>query len=464
MNMQRRTATRVMQRQAAFWLCLMCLVGNPLAQTATISFDLDGFTEISVSSVFNVAVTQGEDFLVEVTIDENEVDSVDVTQTGNRLDISLLPGMVRTIETIEALFTLPVLNSIVLDGVIKATLSGFNQTQCRIDVAGVSQLSGDSLVISDLIASVSGVSELDFSDISPLETASISVIGVSKATLNMNIGSSLTGSVSGIAQLFYYGTNVAVSVETDTPSTLIRLGDTRKGEFSERLYFAQFGNGQGFTSDVVLSNLSSSKTASGKATFLDNNGFPMPVGITADSVSGVPPAIGVLTSQLDQVDFLIPPLGAVTISTDGQGDLAVGSAVVRSDHTLGGIIRFRIPGIGIAGVGSSPPLSRFIVPVRRVGAINTGIAIHNTKGTPVTLTLTLRISGGTISPAGRALPLTEAVAPATIEELAANGHLALFLDELFPDTNTDDFNGTLVVEVTDGQVAATALDRSYPES
>ena len=73
--------------------------------------------------------------------------------------------------------------------------------------------------------------------------------------------------------------------------------------------------------------------------------------------------------------------------------------------------------------------------------------------------LTLREGGGTIAPAtGENLPLGEAVATTTIEDLAANGHLARFLSELFPDANTDDFEGTLVVEVTDGRVAATALE------
>ena len=64
----------------------------------------------------------------------------------------------------------------------------------------------------------------------------------------------------------------------------------------------------------------------------------------------------------------------MTVSTDGQGDVVVGSAVVTPDSTLGGVVRFELPGIGIAGVGASPSLSRFIVPVRREsGGINTGI-------------------------------------------------------------------------------------------
>ena len=369
MHTQRRTAAYTLQTLTLCWLCLMFLGGNSLAQTVTVSFDFDGFTEIFVSelclpctSVFNVAVTQGPDFVVEVTIDEDEVDSLDVTQTGTRLDFTLVQGKNQNIETLEARVTLPVLNNIDLDGVVKATLSGFNQTQLAVDVGNVSQLRGDSLMISDLTASVSGVSELDFGDISPLETASISVSGVSKATLNMNINSSLTGSVSDVSQLFYYGTNVAVSVETDIISSFIRLGDTRPGGFSERLYFAQFGNGQGFTSDTVLTNSSATETISGQVDFFDGDGLPLSMGLTSGEASSV--------------EFEIPALGMTTIRSDGQGETMVGSAVVSSDRRVGGVVRFNISGIGIAGVSASQPLDGFITPVRRqLEGINTGVAI-----------------------------------------------------------------------------------------
>ncbi|MDA2935492.1 hypothetical protein MYX82_14320, partial [Acidobacteria bacterium AH-259-D05] len=53
-------------------------------------------------------------------------------------------------------------------------------------------------------------------------------------------------------------------------------------EAEAKLYFAQFGNGQGLTSDAVLTNPSASSTASGKVDFLDDNGLPLPVGIVAE--------------------------------------------------------------------------------------------------------------------------------------------------------------------------------------
>ena len=50
----------------------------------------------------------------------------------------------------------------------------------------------------------------------------------------------------------------------------------------------------------------------------------------------------------------------------------------------------------------------------------------------------------------------------TIEDFPAGGQLAQFIggggEVLFPDADTDDLEGTLVVGVTGGKVAATALE------
>ena len=201
------------------------VVTNP---TTTVTFNLSNFTEISVPTVFGVTVTQGPDFLVEVTVDEDVVNRVDVTQTGSRLNIALLPGD-SNIQTLQAFVTMPVLNRIDLTGVVNASLNDFNQTQMTINVDGVSRLRGNNaLMISNLTASVSGAaSQLDFSDIRPLGIANINVSGVSRATLNMGIGSTMTGTVTGTSTLFYFGTNVAVNVTTNATSSVIKLGETR---------------------------------------------------------------------------------------------------------------------------------------------------------------------------------------------------------------------------------------------
>ena len=77
------------------------------------------------------------------------------------------------------------------------------------------------------------------------------------------------------------------------------------------------------------------------------------------------------------------PLGSITLSTSGEGELQLGSLAAFSDQTLGATVRFLIPGIGIAGVGASGTFERAIVPVRLQGELNTGLAIRNAEVTPL---------------------------------------------------------------------------------
>jgi hypothetical protein len=205
--------------------------GHNAGDTATLVYGFSGFTEISLPTVFNVMVTQGPEFSVEVIVDEDIASRVDVTQTGSRLNIALLMGN-NNANTLEAFVTMPVLDKIDLTGVVNVMLNDFDQPQMTVNVGGVSRLHGNALSIDSLTATVTGVSQLGFGDIHPIGNANINVSGVSLATLNMDVGSTLTGSVAtgqgtGVSTLFYYGTNVNLNVSNDFTSTVMKLGETR---------------------------------------------------------------------------------------------------------------------------------------------------------------------------------------------------------------------------------------------
>ena len=206
-------------------------LGHAVNATVTLEYDFRDFTEISVPSVFNVIVTQGADHSVEVIVDAEASGRVEVTQIGPRLNIALEMAN-GSIETLDAIVTMPALDLMDLSGVVNATLNNFNQSQMDLRVGGVSQLSGNGLAIDILTADVSGVSRLDLGDIHPIGFAEINVSGVSQATLNMDVGATLTGSVNtgqgtGTSTLYYYGTSVIVNVGTDSLSSIVRLGATK---------------------------------------------------------------------------------------------------------------------------------------------------------------------------------------------------------------------------------------------
>lgn len=200
--------------------------GGALNGTTTVTFDFADFSEIFVSSVFEVLAIQDPEFAVEVTIDADAIGSLKVTQSGAALLLGLQIAD-NNLATLDAVVRLPVLDRVDVSGVANVTLRGFDQQQLRADVEGVSTLKGQSLMVSDLSADVSGVSELDLGRIGPLASAAIGVSGSSRATLNMDVKSTLSGFVSSGSALYYYGTDVATDVTSAAGATFVRLGETR---------------------------------------------------------------------------------------------------------------------------------------------------------------------------------------------------------------------------------------------
>ena len=105
-----------------------------------------------------------------------------------------------------------------------------------------------------------------------------------------------------------------------------------------------------------------------------------------------------------------------------------GSVKVVSDGPIGGVLRFDLPDIGVAGVGTSQPVRDALFPARRqAGGISTAAAIHNTEEEAMGVSCRLMKEGAV---------LEEVEIP-----LEANGQEASFIEEMFTATDTSDFVG-----------------------
>ncbi len=134
-------------------------------------------------------------------------------------------------------------------------------------------------------------------------------------------------------------------------------------------------------------------------------GYPGDLEITED---------GALTVQTE-----MEPLGELTISTHGRGELVTGSVRVVSDGPLGGLLRFDLPSVGAGVVGAGPPISDALFPVRRQeGGINTWAAIHNLESSPGLVRCDLMREGVLLDAAS--IPLE------------ANGQTSWLIDQAFP--------------------------------
>ena len=148
------------------------------------------------------------------------------------------------------------------------------------------------------------------------------------------------------------------------------------------------------------------------------------------------PATAALT-----VPMGIPGRGEITISTNGEGPLVIGSVRVFASGRMGGVLRFDIPMVGVAGVGASEPVNDAIFPARRMaGGINTGAAIRNLSADPMTVTCHLMQAGDVMDTA--------------MVRLAGDGHSSEFINEMFSGSNTTDFVGSVRCTAPDGGMFA----------
>lgn len=208
---------------------------------------------------------------------------------------------------------------------------------------------------------------------------------------------------------------------------------TERGGVLHELNFAQYADGPTITSDIVVYNPSQTETATGSVDLFDLDG------------DAIDPALVLVEGNST---FELPPLGSVTFAGRGSSDqLRVGSATVKADRPVSGVIRFFIKGVGVAGVGSSAPIMEVVAPVRRQGRLSTGVAIQNNVNEEITVDLQLKDEDG-----------VEVGGGSSQRTIPAWGRLAEFIETLFPEADTTGFKGVITVRSQAGTIAVIALE------
>ena len=240
----------------------------------------------------------------------------------------------------------------------------------------------------------------------------------------------------------------AVEYDDDGDCDTTRVLEGPEAHPSE-LFFAQFADGLGLSSQVLLFNLDLTREATA---------FLFPRGDRGESLSVDWKGATVAGATAPTTASTIPPGGMSVFETNGEGDLQAGSVTVLATGTISGVLVFAGPGLGLAGVGNSVRLEAgFSAPLvsNSAAGISTGLALMNLEGDAVDCGFELVGADGVsiASSDGSLMKGGSAVSP-----VDGKGHFAVFPEELLWDSavDLDIFEGTVVVEC-DGSTAATAI-------
>jgi hypothetical protein len=273
---------------------------------------------------------------------------------------------------------------------------------------------------------------------------------------NLQNGHHMARFISGLGQLFPSASNFqgTLLVQCSAPIAALVL--------------RQNGSPLSFTSLPVVSTASTKKTlnlgqvANGgglRTSFLIFNisGSPANVTLTLTKDNGsafVATIVGHGTNSSFNFNNLAPG-ASLFLQTDGAGSVATGAATIASNVPIGSSGVFTvIDSLGRfqteTGVGDSPVLTSFTLPVDITGTFDTGVAFFKPGSGGATLTFRLLDAAG--APAGGT----------AMRNVSGNGHLGIFVSELFPGIGS--FRGSLAVSSSAGVAALTLRQNSAPLS
>jgi len=190
------------------------LTGSGTPVTETVS--LTGFTSVSAAMGFRVEITESSTFSVRVTVDDNVVDKLRVTKTGDTLSLALDPG-IYTFMSLRAVVTMPNIEGLELSGGSRGSISGFvGLASLDLDLSGGSHVEAEGSA-GDLTVDASGGSTLDLENF-PVHDASITFSGGSSGTISLD--GTLDANLSGGSRLWYIGSPTLGDIDTSGASNV----------------------------------------------------------------------------------------------------------------------------------------------------------------------------------------------------------------------------------------------------
>lgn len=204
----------------------------------TTQLDVKDFTQLNISNAFSVSLSQGNDYSVEITTDDNIAPYLIAKKDGNRFVLGLEAGnydglMLKAKVSMPTISTIKVLGGAVLNvqaltneqhlnlevnGASKAVFKEMNARHLSADVSGASSVIVDHGQGEALELTVSGASKVKQGNFQA-RTADVKLSGASKASLH--VSERLDYLLDGASSLTYSGSPELGRQKTSGASTVI---------------------------------------------------------------------------------------------------------------------------------------------------------------------------------------------------------------------------------------------------
>ena len=176
-------------------------------EVTSVSRELSGFSEIEIEGNWDVTITQGDGWQVELSAADNDLDAMEVVVGGERLSLasadprSFFGGPT---GRFSADIVMPALAELDAAGASQVRLTGFNGERLTIDVAGATRIIGNDGRYDELDLSLAGAGDVALEGF-VFTDADVNLAGASSLRLTMD-GGELTGAVAGASAIRYFGT------------------------------------------------------------------------------------------------------------------------------------------------------------------------------------------------------------------------------------------------------------------
>ncbi|MEP7147316.1 MAG: head GIN domain-containing protein [Acidobacteriota bacterium] len=175
----------------------------------------NGFSGINVGGVFQVEITAGKDFSVEVEADNNLLPYIKTEVEGRVLHIESTER-IDSHTPLRVRISAPDIESVDASGASKVSIVGIDNSSLKIDTSGASKvkIQGET---AEIRIEVSGASSIDAESLTA-KSAAVDAGGAS--SVNLFVTERLVSNASGASKISYSGNPASVEKKTSGASSI----------------------------------------------------------------------------------------------------------------------------------------------------------------------------------------------------------------------------------------------------